>query len=64
MGWVAGVALVNAREQAAFAAGIRSEGDEDRNRQLAEHIATGTYRPGWPFIHLRAPRLTKGTARP
>ena len=43
---------------------IRSDSDEDRNRQLAEHMAAGTYRPGWPLIYLRAPRLTEGTARP
>ena len=43
---------------------IRPQSDDDRERQIVEHMAAGTYRPGWPLLILRASPLTGGTERP
>jgi hypothetical protein len=43
---------------------IRLQSDDDHARQIAEHMAAGTYRLGWPLLILRGSHLTGGTERP
>ncbi|TXN15156.1 hypothetical protein FV219_02525 [Methylobacterium sp. WL122] len=43
---------------------IRPQTNDDRGRQLAEHTAAGTYKPGWPLIILRASHLAGGIGQP
>lgn len=43
---------------------IRPQSDDDHARQLAEHMAAGTYKPGWPLIILRASHLAGDIGQP
>ncbi|WP_243932361.1 MULTISPECIES: hypothetical protein [unclassified Methylobacterium] len=43
---------------------IRTQSDDGRDRQIAEHMVAGTYRLGWPLLILRASPLPGGNERP
>lgn len=43
---------------------IKPQSDDDRAQQLADHLAVGTYKPGWPLIVLRTSHLTGGIEQP